>query len=126
MNGEEIYHWFEDQLKQNIPGIDQKLVLSYEPTVTPGVFLGKIATTQAPNRAIIKADIRSEGVRVHFPVDWGDELSEWLGIPPADAYRLKSNWVNQPSIGVGDNDFDPYFKDLTAETIKLLKSRLSL
>ncbi|MBN9386432.1 MAG: hypothetical protein J0I20_00135 [Chloroflexi bacterium] len=126
MNGEEIYHWFEDQLKEQIPGLDQKLVLTFEPTVTPGVFLGRVATTQAPNRAIIKSDIRPEGVRLHFPVDWGDELSEWLGIPPADAYRLKSNWVNQPSIGVGDSDFDPYFKDLTAETIKLLKSRLSL
>lgn len=126
MNGEEIYHWFEDEIKKNISDVEKKLVLTYEPTVTPGIFLGKVAAVQSPNRAVIKSDIRPEGVRLHFPVDWGDELSEWLGVPPADAYRLKSNWVNHPSIGVGDNDFDPYFKDLAAETIKMLKSRLSL
>ena len=126
MNGEEIYHWFEDEIKKNIADIEQKLVLTYEPTVTPGVYLGKVSAVKAPNRAIIKSDIRPEGVRLHFPVDWGDELSGWLGVPPAEAYRLKSNWVNQPSIGVGDRDFDPYFKDLAGEAIKMLKSRLSL
>ena len=126
MNGEEIYHWFEDELRKNIAEIDQKLALTYEPTVTPGIFLGRVSAVKSPNRAIIKTDIRPEGVRLHYPVDWGDELSEWLGVPPAEAYRLKSNWVNQPSIGVGDSDFDPYFKDLAAQTIKMLKSRLSL
>lgn len=123
MDGEELYHWFENELKQAIPGWEQKLVLSYEPTVTPGIFLGKVAAAEAPNRAIIKSDIRPEGVRLHFPVAWGDELSEWLGVPPADAYRLKSNWVNQPSIGVGSSDFDPYFKALTARVIEMLKTR---
>jgi hypothetical protein len=126
MNGEEIYHWFEDQLKQAIPEIDHKLVLTYEPTVTPGVYLGKVAAVEAPNRALVKSDIRPEGVRLHFPVSWGDELSEWLGVPPADAYRLKSNWVNQPSIGVGANDFDPYFKQLAARVIELIKSKLGI
>lgn len=126
MDGEGLYHWFENELKQAVPGIDRKLVLTYEPTVTPGVFLGKVATVQAPNKAIVKSDIRPEGVRLHFPVAWGDELSEWLGVPPAEAYRLKSNWVNQPSIGVGIHDFDPYFKDLSAKVIKLLKSKLEI
>lgn len=125
MGGEELYHWFEQELKKDWPESEQKLNLTFEPTVTEGVYLGKIAAQTAPNRALVKTDVRPEGVRLHFPVEWGDELSDWLGTPPAEAYRLKSNWVHQPSIGVASQDFDPYFKDLAAKVIQILKRNLS-
>ena len=126
MGGEELYRWFENELKQAIPNLEEKFVLTYEPTVTPGVYLAKIAAPQTPGRALVKTDVRPEGVRLHFPVAWGDELSEWLGIPPAEAYRLKSNWVNQPSIGVAAADFDPYFKQLAGKVIEMLKTRAEI
>ena len=121
MNGEELYHWFEQQLKEALPEAETRLSQSYEPTVTPGVFLAKVAAASNPNKALVRSDVRPEGVRMHFPLDWADELSDWLGTPPAEAYRLKSNWVHQPSIGVGVEDFDPYFKNLTAKVIEMLK-----
>ncbi len=124
MGGRDLYEWFEAELKRQIPDPDGKLALSFEPTVTPGVFLAKVALASAPNRALVKSDVRSEGVRMHFPVDWGDELSEWLGVPPAEAYRLKSNWVHLPSIGVGVEDFDPYFKNLSQKVIAMIQARL--
>lgn len=124
MTGEELYRWFEEELKREIPGFDQKLSLSYEPTVTPGVYLGRVTAKSAPNRALVKTDVRPEGVRLHFPVDWGDEMSEWLGVPPADAYRLKSDWVRQPSIGVAVADFDPYFKQLSTKVVEMLKKKV--
>jgi hypothetical protein len=124
MGGEELYRWFEQELKRQIPDAEDKLALSFEPTVTPGVFLAKVAASAKPGRALVKSDVRLEGVRMHFPVEWGDELSEWLGAPPAEAYRLKSNWVNQPSIGVSAADFDPYFKNLAQKVIQILQDRL--
>ncbi|HEX2914380.1 MAG TPA: hypothetical protein VH186_26510 [Chloroflexia bacterium] len=125
MSGEELYQWFEQEVKKEVPEADSKLMLSYEPTVTPGVFLGKISLKSSPNRALVKSDVRPEGVRMNFPVDWGDELSEWLGAPPADAYRLKSNWVHQPSIGVAVSDFEPYFKQLGAKVIEILRRKVA-
>jgi hypothetical protein len=125
MGGEELYHWFEQELKNEWPESEQKLNLTFEPTVSAGVYLAKIAAQTAPNKALVKTDVRPEGVRLHFPVEWGDELSDWLGTPPAEAYRLKSNWVHQPSIGVASQDFDPYFKDLAAKVIQILKRNSS-
>ena len=124
MNAEEFYRWFEEAVKEAIPQADTRLTFSYEPTVTPEVFLAKIAPQATPNKAWVRSDVRPEGVRLHFPLDWADELSEWLGAPPAEAYRLKSNWVHQPSIGVGVADFDPYFKQLAAKVIEMIKARL--
>jgi hypothetical protein len=125
MNAEEMYHWFEEQVKQAIAETSDKLVLSYESTVTPGVFLGKIALAKTATRALVKTDIRPEGVRLHFPLSWQDELSSWLGVPPAEEYRLKSNWVNQPSIGVAAEHFDPHFKNLVAKVIELLQKEIT-
>ncbi len=124
MDGEELYHWFEAELVAAFPDLKSRLTTSYEPTVTPGVYLGKVSLPSSPNKALVRSDVRPEGVRLHFPVEWGDELSEWLGVPPAPAYRLKSNWVNQPSIGVGTADFDPYFKQLAAKVIEVLKAKV--
>lgn len=125
MGGEELYRWFEQEVKAQVPDAEQQLVLTFEPTVTPGVYLAKIAAKTAPNKALVKSDVRPEGVRLHFPVAWATELSEWLGVPPAEAYRLKSNWVNLPSIGVAAEDFDPYFKQLAAKIIEMLKVRVA-
>jgi hypothetical protein len=125
MGGEELYRWFEQELKKEWPEAEQKLNLTFEPTVSEGVYLAKIVSRTAPNKALVKTDVRPEGVRLHFPVEWGDELSDWLGTPPAEAYRLKSNWVHQPSIGVAVEDFDPYFKDLAAKVIQMLRRNLS-
>ena len=124
MNGDELYQWFEQQVKTALPDWASKLAITLEPTVTPEVSLAKITPLAAPTRPLVRADVRPEGVRFHFPVEWGDELSQWLGEPPADAYRLKSNWVHQPSIGVGGTAFEPFFKDLTAKIIEMLKARI--
>jgi hypothetical protein len=124
MGGEEMYHWFEQTLKQQWPDAASQLVLTFEPSVTPGIFFGKITAANLPDKALVKTDVRPEGVRLHFPVSWGDELSDWLGAPPAEAYRLKSNWVHQPSIGVAAPDFDPYFKDLVAKVIQMLRRNI--
>jgi hypothetical protein len=121
MTSEELYRQFEAEIKAKIPDWESRFVLSYEPTVTPGVFLGKVSAVSSPNRPLVKTDVRPEGVRLHFPVSWGDELSAWLGAPPADAYRLKSNWVNQPSIGVATSDADPYFNNLVGKVVKMLE-----
>ncbi len=125
MDGQELYRWFEQELKQALPEAATKLDFSFEPTVTEGIYLAKITDKAAPTRPLIKTDVRPEGVRLHFPLSWSDELSDWLGAPPAEAYRLKSNWVNQPSIGVAADDFDPYFKDLSAKVIQMLKRVVS-
>ncbi len=119
-----MYRWFEDEIKQKAPEIIQKLDFSYEPTVTPGVNLGKIALAGASGRPLVRSDVRPEGIRMHFPLNWQDALSDWLGAPPDFAYRLKSNWVNQPSIGVATEHFDPYFKNLAAKVIELLKEKM--
>jgi len=120
MNGEEMYQWFENELKQKAPQIADKLAFSYEPTVTPGVYLAKISASASATKAIVRSDVRPEGVRLYFPLAWQENLSEWLGVPPADAYRLKSNWVHQPSIGVSTEHFDPHFKQLGQKVIELL------
>jgi|GEM_PF-1928452 len=125
MDAEEIYHWFEEQVRQGVAATPDKLVLSYEPTVTPGVFLGKIALAKTPAKALVKTDVRPEGLRLHFPISWQDELSSWLGVPPAEEYRLKSNWVNQPSIGVASEHFDPHFQKLAAKVIELLQKEVA-
>ncbi len=125
MTSKELYYWFEEEVKKEIPDAAQKLAMSFEPTVTEEVYLAKIAPQASPNKTLVKTDVRPEGVRLHFPVGWGDELSEWLGAPPAEAYRLKSNWVHQPSIGVAADDFDPYFKALAAKVIEIIKRTLA-
>ncbi len=125
MDAAEMYHWFEEQVRQSVATSADTLVLSYEPTVTPGVFLGKIALAKSATKALVKTDIRPEGVRLHFPLSWQDELSSWLGVPPAEEYRLKSNWVNQPSIGVAAEHFDPNFKNLAAKVIELLQKEVT-
>lgn len=122
MGGQEMYRWFEQELHNQIPDWESRFSLSFEPTVTPEVFLAKISKLESSQKALVKTDVRPEGVRLHFPVSWGDELSEWLGAPPAEAYRLKSSWVNQPSIGVASADFEPYFKDLAVKVIEMLKA----
>jgi hypothetical protein len=121
MGGEEMYRWFEDEVKQQAPETASKLEFSYEPTVTEGVYLGKIGLAGASGRALVRSEVRPEGVRMSFPLAWQQELSDWLGAPPPDAYRLKSNWVNQPSVGVATTYFDPYFKQLGEKVIQILK-----
>jgi hypothetical protein len=121
MNGEEMYSWFEAEVRRELP---PNLSLSIEPTVTPGILLGKIALAGSGTKALVKTDIRPEGVRLNFPLSWQEELSDWLGAPPAEAYRLKSNWVHLPSIGVATTDHDPYFKQLAAKVIELIKKEL--
>lgn len=118
MDGTEMYTWFESQAKGQL-GIN-RYNFDIEPTVTPGVQLGRIVLAGANGRPLVKTDIRPEGLRLHFSVSWQEELSEWLGVPPAEQYRLKSNWVNSPSIGVAAIDFDPYFKDLAQKVIEVL------
>ncbi len=120
MDGPEMYRWFEEELKRKAPHVTGKLLFTLEATVTPGVSLAKITNTTAGGRPLVKSDVRPEGVRLHFPLAWQEELSDWLGVPPAEAYRLKSNWVHQPSIGVGSQDFEPYFKKLGEKIIELL------
>lgn len=122
MDGQAMYRWFEQEVQQQIPDWQTRFSLSFEPTVTPEVFLARISKLESGQKALIKTDVRPEGVRLHFPVTWGDELSEWLGAPPAEAYRLKSSWVNQPSIGVASADFEPYFKNLASKVIEILKT----
>ena len=124
MGGEEMYRWFENELKEKAPEIAEKLAFSYEPTVTPGVYLGKISLSAAAAKALVRSEVRPEGVRMIFPLGWQQELSDWLGVPPAEAYRLKSNWVNQPSIGVAVANFDPYFKQLGEKVIELLQKEV--
>lgn len=121
MTGEEMYKWFEQEVQAKVAGAGDKFSFSYEPTVTTGVYLGKISLPNSHNRPIVKADVRPEGVRLHFPVAWADELSAWLGTPPADAYRLKSDWVRLPSIGVATHEYDPYFINLTNKIIEMLQ-----
>lgn len=125
MGGEEMYHWFENELKQKAPEIVEKLTLSYEPTVTPGVFLAKIAASKAAAKALVRSDVRPEGVRMNFPLAWQEELSDWLGVPPAAEYRLKSNWVHLPSIGVSTAHFDPHFIRLGEKVIEILKREVN-
>jgi hypothetical protein len=124
MGGEEMYHWFENELNQKAPEIADKLAFSYEPTVTPGVYLGKISLSASAAKALVRSEVRPEGVRMIFPLGWQQELSDWLGVPPAEAYRLKSNWVNQPSIGVAVAHFDSYFKQLGEKVIELLQKEV--
>lgn len=124
MDGAEMYEWFEQEVKQAIP---ENLAFETEPTVTPGVSLARVTLTKSDEKpqVLVRSDLRPEGVRMNFPLEWQQELSDWLGVPPADQYRLKSNWVHQPSIRVGGNDFDPYFKNLTQQVIKMLKQRVT-
>ena len=119
-----MYRWFENEVRQKVTGASEKLSFSYEPTVTPGVSLGKIALAGKVGRSLIRTDVRPEGVRLHFPLSWQQELSDWLGVPPADAYRLKSNWVHQPSIGVAVAQHDPYFIRLVVKVLQLLQNEL--
>lgn len=124
MDGAAMYAWFEQQVRQAIP---LGLAFEIEPTVTPGVSLARVTLAKLGSKlqVLIRSDLRPEGVRMYFPLEWQTELSEWLGNPPADQYRLKSNWVHQPSIGVGGNDFDPYFKDLAQQLIQMLKQQIA-
>lgn len=121
MDGEQMYKWFETQVKQQIPQIEQHFTFETEPTVTPGVKLARVMLTTTPGKPLLRTDLRPEGIRMHFPLSWQEELSNWLGNPPADEYRLKSNWVHQPSIGVATEHFDPYFTNLVTKVIELLK-----
>ena len=125
MNAQTQYKWFEDQVKKAIPEADTHLIFSYEPTVTPEVYLGRISLVSAPQKPLIKTDVRPEGLRLHFPVAWSDALSTWLGTPPNEVYRLKSNWVHQPSIGLAVANFEPHFAQLTIKIIELLKQTLA-
>jgi len=54
------------------------------------------------------ADVRPK-VRLHFPVDWGDELSGigWNSPKLTGSNRTGSIKI---SIGVAIEDFDPYFE----------------
>jgi len=115
-----MYRWFEAELKREIPTAAQKLAFSFVPTVTAGVYLATIAKVGGSGRPLLKAEVRPEGVRLSFPVAWQQVLSDWLGSPPSQQYRLKSNWVNQPSIGVAVADYAPYFTSLAGKTIELL------
>ncbi len=124
MGGEEMYRWFEEEIKQKAPETASKLVMTYEPTITPGLFLGKIAASATAARPLVRGEVRPEGVRLTFPLAWQQELSDWLGVPPAFEYRLKSNWVHQPSIGVAVAHFDPYFKQLCHKVIEILTREL--
>jgi hypothetical protein len=119
MTGVEMYQWFVAELKSKIAFVESKFNFEYDSTVTEGVYLGKITPVNA-NRPVIRADVRPQGVRLHFPVAWGDELSAWLGAPPPSAYRLQSDWVRAPSIGIATADHDPYFTNLTAKVIEKL------
>jgi hypothetical protein len=121
MNGEEMYAWFVEQARQSIPNVESQFIFESEPTVTPGVMLARILQVGNTKKPLLRIDLRPEGVRLHFPLDWQDELSAWLGVPPAEQYRLKSDWVRQPSIGVAVSDFEPYFKTLSLKVIDLLK-----
>ncbi|NWJ45218.1 MAG: hypothetical protein HXX08_04985 [Chloroflexi bacterium] len=120
MSGEEMYRWFEAELKREIPAAAQNLAFSFEPTVTAGVSLATISRITGTGRPLLKAEVRPEGVRLSFPLAWQQALSDWLGAPPPQQYRLKSNWVNQPSIGVAAADHVPYFTSLAAKTLELL------
>ena len=125
MDGEQLYNWFVEQAKQTLGEAQTKLTFEIEPTVTPGVQLARVMFAQTSGKPLLRTDVRPEGIRMHFPLSWQEELSEWLGVPPADAYRLKSNWVNQPSIGVAVEHFDPYFKNLTSKVIEMLEREIS-
>jgi len=121
MDGEQMYAWFEEQTRQRVPQADTHFKFELEPTVTPAVKLARVLLANLPGKPLVRTDVRPEGVRMHFPLAWQAELSDWLGVPPDEAYRLKSNWVNQPSIGVAAASFDPYFKNLVTKVIEILK-----
>ena len=116
-----MYAWFEEQARQGVPQAATRLKFQLEPTVTPGVKLARVLLANQPGKPLVRTDVRPEGVRMHFPLAWQAQLSDWSGVPPDEAYRLKSNWVNQPSIGVAVASFDPYFKNLAAKIIEILK-----
>ena len=116
-----MYAWFVEQARQSIPNVESQFIFESEPTVTPGVMLARILQVGNTKKPLLRIDLRPEGVRLHFPLDWQDELSAWLGVPPAEQYRLKSDWVRQPSIGVAVSDFEPYFKTLSLKVIDMLK-----
>jgi hypothetical protein len=114
-----MYDWFLNEVKTKIASAESKFNFEYDSTVTEGVYLAKI-TPSGSTRPVVRADVRPQGVRLHFPVAWGDQMSEWLGAPPPSAYRLQSDWVRAPSIGVAAADFEPYFVKLTGKVIEML------